>query len=293
MDINTLRAFVLVAKEGNLTKAAARLYTSQPAISVQIRALEEELGAALFVRSNKGMGLTPTGAELLRHAEEVLSQVKRLKRRAEELKGTFTGSVRLGTISSASLLRLPELLAYLSKNYPKVSIQLEHGISGDIRQRLKDGSLDCGFVFGEVTDPEIQLVPLCDVALSIVGPVAWRDSIRNADWAELVAMPWICPPKSCPFREVLERAFADEGVRPSVYVEANEESTLKELVQNGAGLTILREAEARPAVDDGRISTWDGAHPRIGLSFCYLREREHDLLVHAIASAVRQTWATI
>ena len=290
MDINALRAFALVAKLGNLTKAAALLFTSQPAISVQIKALEEELGATLFIRSNKGMALTPTGIELLPHAEEVLNRVKQLRLRADELKGTITGVVRLGTISSAALLRLPELLMYFSTKYPSVSIQLEHGNSSDVRHRLRKNSLTCGFIFGEVVDAEIQALPLCDIALNIVGPAAWHERIRNATWSELVTLPWVCPPMSCPFRDVLEKLFVDEGARPEVYVEANDEMTLKELVEKGVGVTILRESDAKQPIENGHFSIWHGARPHIGLSFCFLREREHDPLVHAMASTMRQIW---
>jgi len=111
MELYQLRTFAAVAEEGHLTRAAERLHVSQPAVSGQIKALEQELGLRLFDRSASGMLLTVAGRELLGHAQRVLTAAEELKQSARRLTGEIAGVLRLGTVSNPAAIRLGDLLS--------------------------------------------------------------------------------------------------------------------------------------------------------------------------------------
>lgn len=290
MEISQLRVFSFVAREKNLTRAAARLFTSQPAISLQLKALEDELGTALFARSNKGMQVTPAGVELLPVAERILSMIEGLKHRAQEIKGELIGTIKIGTVSDSALVKLPEILAQFTHSFPTLSIQLAQGLSSDIEKRLVDGELDCAFIFGNKTDPVLITLPLLRVGLNIVGPVAWGRAIADAKWEDIVSMPWILPTADCSFRRVLEEAFDSSGHRPKAFIEAGEENTLRRLVETGVGLSVIRQCEAHSPAAEGRLVSWAGCQLTLQASFCYRVDHASDPRVNAFLSMVRAIW---
>src|SRR5450755_4747944 len=110
MELNHLQSFIAVAKLGHLTRAAETLHLSQPALSGQIKALEENLGVTLFERSSSGMALTTSGRRLLEDAQRVIEAVEQLKHAAQLLRG-LTGTLKLGTVLEPATLRLGEMLA--------------------------------------------------------------------------------------------------------------------------------------------------------------------------------------
>jgi len=110
MELYQLRSFVAVAELGQLTRAAERLHVSQPALSAQIKSLEDELATVLFERGAAGMTLTPAGRQLLPRAERVLAAAQALRAEALALRGEVSGRIRLGTVGDPELTRLPDVL---------------------------------------------------------------------------------------------------------------------------------------------------------------------------------------
>lgn len=290
MEISQLRVFSLVAREKNLTRAAAKLFTSQPAISLQLKALEDELGTALFARSNKGMQVTPAGEELLPMAERILSMIEGLKNRAQVIKGELSGTIRIGTVSDSALVKLPAMLAQLTHSFPALSFQLAQGLSSDIEKRLVDGELDCAFIFGNKIDPALISLPLLSVGLDIVGPIAWGRAIADANWEDIVGMPWILPTANCSFRKVLEEAFDSSGHKPKAFIEAGEENTIRRLVETGVGLSVVRRCEVHSPAAEGRLVSWAGCRLTLQASFCYRADCASDPRVNAFLSMVRAIW---
>src|SRR5882672_107397 len=106
MELYQLKTFVAIAQEGSLTRAAERVFTSAPAVSAQLRALEDELGVKLFERTTRGMALTPAGSGLLDEAERTLASAMRIRSAADQIRGAAQGAVRFGTIADPVALRL-------------------------------------------------------------------------------------------------------------------------------------------------------------------------------------------
>ena len=144
MEIYQLRAFATAARLGNLTRTAEALHLTQPAITAQIKALEEELGVALFERRPGGITLTRAGELLLQDAEQILTTAGHLQGRARELQGEVTGQLVLGTLGDPESLRLGTLLGVLSEKLPLLEIKTRQGAAEDVREQVAAGLLRGG-----------------------------------------------------------------------------------------------------------------------------------------------------
>lgn len=148
MDLHKLRTFVTIAQEGNLTRASEALHLSQPAVSAQIKALEDELGLKLFHRLTRGMELTPAGKVLLEEAEKALMAARNVAARAQHLRSGISGEFRLGTISEPLILRLGEFLSALTSFTFSKAISFVHSClcqrqTGDVALFIEFVGLFC------------------------------------------------------------------------------------------------------------------------------------------------------
>src|SRR5512142_2012056 len=155
MELYQLKSFVTVAREGNLTRASEKLFTSLPAVSAQIKALEDEFGVQLFRRSARGMALTEAGERLLAEAERTLEAASQVKAAASAVRGEARGAVRMGTITDPVSLKLGKALVLLASRHPHVSLRLEQNISGAVIEKLRGGDLDCGYVIATEVPPDL------------------------------------------------------------------------------------------------------------------------------------------
>lgn len=291
MELYHLQTFVAVATEGHLTRAAERLFLSQPAVSGHIKALEEELGVKLFERSPRGMTLTPTGELLLEQAERALLATKTLYSQAQQLKRELVGTATLGTVSEPVALRLGAFLSGMVARHPALSIRLSQGVSGTVLKGVMTGELDAGYVLADEPDEELSWIRLAPVTLYVVAPVAWQEAIARADWRDLGAMPWIGTPPECSFHQIAEGLFKEHGLSPSRVAIADQETTLKSLVAAGMGLALMREDQALEAERRGEVAIWPGLRRATTLWFVTRHQRASERLVQELILAVRQTWA--
>src|SRR6478735_8211372 len=180
MELYQLKSFAAVAELGQLTRAAERLHISQPALSAQIKALEDELSVALFERSAGGMALTAAGRQLLPEAERTLAA-------ALGLRGEIAGRVRLGSVGDPDLTRLAEMLRGAVDCYPLLEIDVHHEISGAAFEKVRDGELDAAFYYGDRVHPSVATLSLRELAFRIVVPTEWAERLANADWNAIAA----------------------------------------------------------------------------------------------------------
>ena len=159
MDLHQLKTFVVVAREGSITRASELLHLSQPAASAHIKAIEDALDVVLFERTPRGMSLTADGKRLLAKAEQTLGAHQALIDEATRLKGRLAGKLRIGAGSNSNHEAVGRLLTSLSETCPEVEVALEHGTSRDIVTGLRDGRLDAGF-YNEAGEPDADLVAI-------------------------------------------------------------------------------------------------------------------------------------
>ncbi|NEX61789.1 LysR family transcriptional regulator [Noviherbaspirillum galbum] len=293
MEIYQLRTFLAVAKTGHLTKAAEKLHISQPAVSKQIRALEEELGVALFVRTPTGSPLTKAGELLLPQAEKTLADALELVRMAKGLQGQKAGTIRLGTIIDPEFLRLGNTLGRLLNLHPRIDVKLTHGISGWILELIRAGELDAGFYLGEVADPAIHATELSILTYQVAAPASWKAEIAAASWKTIMHMPWIGTPLHSSQHRLVKQMSEEQNCTVTTVVEADQESTMRNLVIQGVGLCLLREDIARDAEAQGLLVTWPGTVRLCPLSFIFMKHKQDDVLVEALHQSVLDVWRNV
>ncbi len=291
MELYHLRSFVAVAEEGNLSRAATRLYLSQPALSAHIKALEDELGVALFVRTPKGMSLTPDGAALKATAEKALQSADQVAEQARTLRATLTGAARIGLNTDPQYLRSGALLNLLLTRHPDLEIHFANRNSGHLLEDLRRGALDGTFVFGKAGGPDLAALDLGQVRVRIAGPVAWRHRLERAKLKDLADMPWIGIPDHCPYCAILFSLLREQGIPLPTFGMADSEFVLLAMAAAGQGLCVTREDQGQAAEARGEVCLWPGEPFTLPFLFVYQKARSDDRLVAALVAAVREVFA--
>lgn len=283
MDLTQLRAFVTVAREGNLTRAAQRLHLTQPAVSLQIKALQQQWKLSLFIRTPGGMTLSPDGAKLLPLAEKVLAGSAELMRTAHAMHTTLTGELAIGTILDPEFTRLGAFLKRLVEGYPQISTRLQHGMSGWVQQQIRNEHLDVGYFLGE-PDPGCYARLLTHFNYQVLAPQGWKTRVQGKDWAALAALPWVWSPPESVHHRLLSAVFGQAGVEPLRVALVDQEASMLDLVKSGVGLSLVRDSIAlREARAHGLVIA-DAVNVTTDLSFICLASRAQE---PAIATAFR------
>lgn len=292
MELYQLKTFVAIARERSLTRAAERVFTSPPAVSAQIKALEDELGVRLFDRTPRGMLLTEAGTQLLEEAERTLASAGRIRSAAEQLRGAAKGVVRFGTVSDPVALRLGDALVMLAARHPHITLQLQQGLSAETIRGLQQGQLDCAYVMTDVESVDgLELRRLGLVDLVVAMPLAVAEAHPDPTLDQLLSLPWVGTPPTCVLRSHLETLFASAG---RTYVEgamANTEGVVRSLVASGAGVGIVRLDQAEQAQRHGELKVWNGWRGHSWICWAAPRRPQASDAVEAVRTAVLEAWA--
>ena len=222
MELYQLRSFVEVAELGHLTRAADKLHVSQPALSAQIKALEEELELELFERTSSGMTLTAAGKRLVGEAQKLLLAAQSLRNEARTIKGEVVGVARVGTLSDPKLIRVGELMSAAVERYPRIEIQLHHEVTGAAFEKVREGDLDASFYYGKLSHPGVAAVALRDLTYRIVAPAAWKQRLEHATWKDVAAEPWVMTPPISTHNELANTLFQQHDIAPTKVLEADD-----------------------------------------------------------------------
>jgi DNA-binding transcriptional LysR family regulator len=290
MEIYQLRAFVAVARTGHVTRAAEQLHLTQSAVSKQLKALEEEWGGPLFDRTTTGMAPSAAGRRLLPLAQRTLDAADALATAARQLQGQLTGTLRLGTIVDPASIRLGELLSAMQQHCPQVDVRLAHGISGTVLQQLKAGELDACFFLGELDDAQVSAIALGLESYAVVLPPAWAPRVMGQGWAALAALPWIGTARGSSQTAIMEKLLRQRGLTRQTVAEADQESSMLDLVQAGVGLCLAREQRARELLAAGRLVAWDGERIACPLSLLVRCDDVARPLQAALRECVFSVW---
>ena len=290
MELYQLRSFVAVAEAGHLTRAAEKLHVSQPAVSAQIKALEDELELPLFERTSSGMVLTSAGARLLADAEKVLSAAQAMRNEAKALKGEVAGKVRVGTMSDPGFIRVGEFLNTTVDRYPLLQVELHHEITGAAFAKVLDGELDASFYYGEIEHPAVEKLRLRASTYRVAAPAAWSGRVVDADWSKIALQPWIITPSISTHHKLVRALFDKHGIEPTKVVEADQESVIANLVVSGVGLSLIREELALEKEAAGEVCLWRDVRLETTLWFIYLLARKEDPVIRALLGVLRDTW---
>jgi DNA-binding transcriptional LysR family regulator len=247
MELRHLRYFVAVAEELHFHRAAERLHISQPPLSQQIRALERELGVALFERNRRHVELTPAGAAFLEEARPILEATERAADTARRVAAGELGSLRLGFVGSATFSpTLPALLREFRDRYPDVDLRLRELQTGEQLAALAAGRIDIGVIRGPLASSELaadleQLVILRErlvVAVRDSDPLARKRRLRASDLRGATFV--ILRRREAPgLFASLASVMRGAGGMPSDVLEVAEMQTILALVASGFGVSLV------------------------------------------------------
>lgn len=293
MEIYQLKTFLAVAEEQHLTRAAERLHHSQPSVSAQIKALEEELGLVLFRRTPKGMLLSRAGEALKAQAQAILLAVCAFEHQAAELKGGIAGEIRLGINIDPQYLKIDDLLLRMRRESPSVGLHFLQKHSLEALQQIRRGELDGAFVFTSPKDGEFESRRLSTFGVVIAGPPGWDRRLRGAGLEDLAGLPWVWADRRCPFFEITRRLFEPFGRMPEKSVTADFDATLGKLVASGAGLGLMLEPEAVEAARRNEVAILFERVAELDLAVIYLKKRASDPLLAAVVERISRVWAEV
>jgi DNA-binding transcriptional LysR family regulator len=295
LDLQILRAFVLAAREGSVSRAAERLHLTQPAVSLQLKRLAEETGLQLFTRTPHGLALTADGAALLPQAERVLSAVGDLQQAARNLQGTVRGALRIGTILDPEFTRLGVFLRELVESAPQIETELRHGMSGTVLAQVLRGELDVGFHLDAdegdaAASASLAAHTLTRFTYRVVAPAGWGPQVLGRDWKALAALPWLATPPESAHHRLLDKVFGPLGLSPRRVALVDQEASMLDLLKSGVGLSLLRDSIAiRESQSHGLVMA-DRVQLDCALRFVSLASRRNEPVIASAWNALARAW---
>lgn len=254
MDFGQLKTFLVIAREKSFTRAAERLYRTQPAISLALKRLEDDLGETLVDRSSKGGVLTSAGETLLPLAQRMIDLDQEIRDTFGDLRGLHTGRLSIGANESMSVFLLPELLLAYRAAHPDIRLQAFRFASERIPEEVLDRRLDVGFLSFECIHPELQSeVVVHDQMVLVVPPEHPLAKRRSVPLKELGKETFVAHYAMTPARQSVVDLFAQHEVPLRITMELATIATIQDFVVAGAGLAILPRLTVRSALREGRL----------------------------------------
>lgn len=267
MESGDLRIFRAVAEEGSITRAAQRLQYVPSNVTGRIRQLEEGLQTPLFIRSNRGMELTPAGERLLGYARQILNLLDEAEK-SVQAEDAPRGPLRIGAIESAAAAHLPGRLAAYYARYPHVSLSLATGNSRVLMQQVLDRELEGALVYGPVPHSQLEQIPSYDeelVLLSKAGAASLQEQLQK---------PMLILSTGCTHRSRVERLLAEAGVQHPQIMEFGSLEAVLGGVASGLGVALLPRSNTVQIPNEKNIEalTLPESYREVVVYFIYRRD---------------------
>jgi LysR family transcriptional regulator, low CO2-responsive transcriptional regulator len=254
MDFDQLETFLEVARHTSFSRAAEKRFRTQPAISSQIRALEEEVGARLFDRSGGKVALTTAGKVFQQYAEQTIEARKAMIVTLAELERIPRGEIVVGANEGTCLHILPEVFAEFKKLYPNVAVQISRLERAKILESIIDNSVDFGVVSSPVDDKRLTVVNIHRDELVLIAPPGHPLSLmKQAGIVEAARFPLLLP-KVGRTRDALENLFHDHHVKPRISMELDSSELLKRFVAADVGVGFIARSNVMEDVKAGLLA---------------------------------------
>lgn len=251
MLLGQIEAFVEVAREGNLSRAAATLFVTQPALTARVQSLESELGQRLFVRSQRGMHLTDAGRTFLPYAERALASLRSGAELVADIGAGTAGELTIGAAPAVSTYVLPVLLDRFVREYPKVRLLVRTGHSEEIVDMVLRTEVQVGLV-RELIDGRVLSRPLYEDELVLVVNGGHQFAGRGTVGLErLAAERLIFFDRTSSYYDLTNAMFREAGVTPRGAIELDNIDAAKKMVEQGLGVALLPNTAVTEEVDRG------------------------------------------
>ncbi|MBZ5506222.1 MAG: LysR family transcriptional regulator [Acidobacteriia bacterium] len=254
MDFDQLETFLEVARHSSFSRAAEKRFRTQPAISSQIRALEEEVGARLFDRSGGKVALTGAGKHFQQYAEQTLESRKTMLVTVAEMERIPRGEIVVGANEGTCLHILPEVFAEFKKLYPNVGVQISRLERAKIMESIIDNSVDFGVVSAPVDDKRLTVVNIHRDELVIIAPPGHSlCRLEHVNISDVVRFPLLLP-KIGRTRYALENLFDERGLKPRIAMELDSSELLKRFVAADVGVGFIARSNVIEDVRAGVLA---------------------------------------
>lgn len=297
LNLHQLSTFVTVIGEGSMTAAADKLYLTQPAVSQQIRNLEEELGVELLVRGVRQIKATPQGEVLFEHARRILQSVQKAESSVKSMGAELKGNVRIGTLNSIGLHLMSPIVGRLMRHNPDLSIRVDYQKGEDLIKSFKKGQLDVIIVpeveseFGVEMDSNVEKKFLVKEEMWLVGSGKDVEVPPQITMKELGQLPLVNFIEEYPgFQKNLSDKIAGSGAKTNSIFESSNVGTLKRVIESGLGWGFLPAHSIKKQVRGGRLTR---THIKdfeysIDFVFYYHRKSENKVLCETFYQALSQ-----
>ncbi|MCL5056886.1 MAG: selenium metabolism-associated LysR family transcriptional regulator [Actinobacteria bacterium] len=259
MNLRQLETFLLVADLQSFTAAARKLFMSQPAVSFQIKSLEEDLQVTLFQRGDKRLSLTPAGRLIYPEAKKMVARYQKIRSGIEDMKGLKTGHLVVGASTTPGEYLMPLIVGEFCKVYPGITISLQVAGSGQVFRWIKDNEIDIGVTGSPATGSGIWCEPWVSDNLVLIVPPGHRWAGRGdlaAD--ELLEEPFVLREPGSGTRRSFEKKLAEKDIdadRIKVSMEISSTRAVITAVQAGLGVAVVSSLAAGDALELGRIKS--------------------------------------
>ncbi len=295
MELRQLRYLVALDEERNFTRAAQREHIAQPAMSQQIRRLEEEVGLELVDRSTRRATMTDAGRALVARARRVLAELEAANVELEGIRGVQSGRVTLGVMHTMGPIDISLALAVFHGRHPQVELTVREYSSEELADLLRVDDLDLAFL--SLTDrierAGLGLQQLMSEELVVILPREHRLADRaQLRMAELAGEEFISYREGARLRELLTSAGQHAGFEPRVKLESNESRRIRRLVERGMGVAILPRSDAEEPGADVSVAALIEPTLRRDITLAWREERRHPPAVAEFLELSQELFAT-
>src|SRR6266851_4884981 len=248
MDFDQLQTFLEVARHASFSRAAEKRFRTQPAISSQIRAIEDEVGAKLFDRSGGKVSLTAAGKAFQKYTQDTLDARRAMLTSLAEMEHVPRGAITVGANEGTCLHILPEVFADFKKQYPDVSVNIKRSDYAKILESVTDNSVDFGVVSLPVKDNRLTVVLIHQDELVIIAPPNHSlGKLKSATIADVGSFPLVVP-KAGHTRDALDQLFYERRMKPNYTMELDSSELLKRFVAAGVGVGFISRSNIQEDV---------------------------------------------
>ncbi|HEY5027985.1 MAG TPA: LysR family transcriptional regulator [Candidatus Angelobacter sp.] len=293
MDLDNLKTFLEVARLGSFSRAAEKVLRSQPAVSAQIRQLEQEYGKRLFDRNAKSVRLTPAGEIVCDYAQQLLTLQTRAQQAVAEQDGIRSGTLSIGANEGTFLYVLPRVLAKYHKQFPKVKISVYRSFTHKVTTKVEEGAVDLGILTMPVKSPSLEVIPVFrDRILLMAGSASPLFGKKTATLEEFAAQPIILP-KTGSIRKLMEKNLRPFRDNLNVTMELTSVVMIKRFVRAGFGVSLICRSFAAENVQRGEVKLLqvEGLELWRELALVYRKDRSLPLIASAFVEVARKELA--
>ena len=286
MNYEHMKVFYVVAKNENISKAAAELDLTQPAVSRIISNIEEFFDIKLFTRSKFGVKLTREGLNLYEMIKNPLNELEKIEMNLRSAASLQDLTINIGATTNSLYCYLFKELDELKKHFKDVTFRIYTGSSAKLLEMVNNNSIDFAFVTTPYKEKgDVEMINVHQLNDILIAPASYKEKIKGrVSIKEIASYPFVLLNDSMQFRELIEEYFLSNGIKINPAYEADSSSILVPLVENECGLSFIPEQMAEKSLKENKIIKVDliEKFPKREVSFAFKKASNHASVIYEI-----------